>query len=206
MGQEDQIVYAKEVLEFVAITNDFNTFLEESEGYPLKEWIGKAQQLLSALYYKILQLPELHPDFEDLNQRFVTEDEYEFLRNKLLGKLGEYDAFEEVFDEHRLEGNESVGESISENLADIYQDTKDFTKLFEIGTNEVMYEALWEIVQSFETFWGQKLVNTLRALHHMKYGDEEIEENLQKPGENRNFNADARNWIIGRRQEDFRNE
>jgi len=32
------------------------------------------------------------------------------------------------------------------------------------------------VVSSFELFWGQRIVNTLRALHAVLYGEEDLEE------------------------------
>lgn len=203
-------VYAKEVLEFVVTANDYVLFLEEQDNYSLKEFVDKAHQILPELYFRLTKLPKVNSEFEDLNQKFVTEEDYEFLRQKLLKKFGEYDSFEEVFDNNRIEVEDHIGESISEYLTDIYQDIKDFVLLYQIGTNEVMYEAVWELRQSFEEYWGQKLANTLRAIHNLRYGPEELEENEEsEPGqadkqisENRN----ASDWFISRRQEDLRDE
>ena len=49
--------------------------------------------------------------------------------------------------------------SISENLADIYQDLKDFALSYRTGDEFVMQEALWECVDNFKNYWGQKLRN-----------------------------------------------
>jgi hypothetical protein len=173
----------------------------------LKDLINKLHKLLPKLYYSATNLSELDSQFEDLGQKFVSEKDYESIRNKLLVKLGQYDAYEEVFDEARVEFEDSVGESISEDLADIYQDIKDFIMLFELGTNEVMYEALWECQQSFQSIWGQKVTNVLRPLHSLRYSDEDLEENTINKKENTNFkNVDTRDWILKKRQEDYRNE
>jgi hypothetical protein len=203
---EDQL-YGEDVLSFVKIAADFCATLEECDSTKLNDLLDKLHKQLPKLYYAAAGLPKFDSQFEDLGQRFVTEQDYELIRKKLLTKLGQYDAFEEVFDEARVEFEDSVGESISEELADIYQDIKDFILLFEVGTNEVMYEALWECKQSYQLYWGQKIVNVLRPVHSLRYSDEELEENTINKKENANFNAaDTKNWIISRRQEDFRNE
>jgi len=66
--------------------------------------------------------------------------------------------------------------SISENIADIYQDLKDFILAYRIGTLDVMNDALWMCRNNFEQYWGQKLVNGLRAIHNLVYGITEIDE------------------------------
>jgi len=207
MGQEDKIVYAEEVLAFVAIANAFTQFIEQPDAHSLTNYVDSAHKLLPELYFRATQLPKVSSEFEEFNQRFVTEEDYEYHRSRLLNKFGQYDTFEEVFDPNRLEAEEYVGESISENLTDIYQDIKDFVLLYQIGSNEVMYEALWELRQSFENYWGQKLVNTLRAVHQLRFSPEELDENGSNQNENTIFkNPDTSNWFLSRRQEDFRDE
>ena len=69
------------------------------------------------------------------------------------------------------------------DLADIYQDIKDFIFVFQLGLNETMNDSLAICQENFGMLWGQKLVNTLRALHDVKYNlqdNEEEEENNEE--------------------------
>ena len=65
--------------------------------------------------------------------------------------------------------DQPIKRCISEDLADIYQDIKDFIFVFQLGFNETMNDALVVCRENFGTLWGQKLVNTMRALHDVKY-------------------------------------
>lgn len=196
-------VYQQSVIDFVSVANDFCLCLEEAEFRGIREFIDKLNGILPALYLSARKLPEFDDRYDELAQRFIDEQDYEFLRNKLSRKLGQYDAFEEVFEENRMEYEDAVGASISEYLADIFQDVKDFILLYQLGSEEVMYEAVWECRQNFINFWGQKLVNVLRAIHNLNYSPEELEENQEIKQENRNFNSpDTSNWIISQRQRD----
>jgi hypothetical protein len=85
--------------------------------------------------------------------------------------LGEHDSFYEVFDPNIQFGDETVTASISENLVDIYQDLKDFVTAYSIGNEEVMNDTLSECIYHFNEFWGQQLVNVLRAVHMLVVGD-----------------------------------
>ena len=40
-----------------------------------------------------------------------------------------------------------------------------------MGNDEVMNDALFECYLSFEEYWGQNLVNVLRAIHKLVYSD-----------------------------------
>ncbi len=93
--------------------------------------------------------------------------------------------------------------SISENMADMYQDAKDFLLLYQTGTNEIMNDAVWECRLNFENFWGQKLVNSMRAIHKFLYSGETIGK-LEEDNEDRDENRDTSDWFITRRQKDYR--
>jgi hypothetical protein len=207
MDIKNNPVYSEDVLEFVRVANDYSQFVEQAESFKIKEFIDKAHKLMASLYLRAANLPELDSKFENMNQRFVNEQDYSYIRQKVLKKLGQYDSYEEVFTQLREESDDAVSASISENMADMYQDIKDFLLLYEIGTEEVMYEAIWECRQSFKTYWGQRLTNGLRALHFLRYSDEEIEEQIYSADENTDVNdIDTRDWIITRRQEDTTDE
>mgnify|MGYP000063796390 CR=1 FL=1 len=53
---------------------------------------------------------------------------------------------------------------------------KDFIFVFQLGFNETMNDSLAICQENFRLHWGQKLVNTLRALHEVKYAQGEDEE------------------------------
>jgi hypothetical protein len=87
-------------------------------------------------------------------------------------------------------------------MTDIYQDLKNFLLLYQTGTREVMNDAVWECRLNFESFWGQKLTNSLRAIHKFIYSGEEIRK--VEPNEDMNGERDTSGWFIERRQKDLR--
>ena len=96
--------------------------------------------------------------------------------------LADKDSYLDVFVADMKYSDTPVTKSISEDLADIYQDIKNFVCLFQLGINETMHDAIIECNEHFQQYWGQTLVNTLRALHDIRYStnlDEEEEENEQ---------------------------
>lgn len=207
MSSSENPVYQEEVLDFLRSASEFCTCLEEVSEQKIGSFVKRLNLALPGMYSAAIALPELDARFGEFGQRFIDEQDYGYLRSKLSRKLGEYDAFEEVFDNNRIEFDDAVGASISEYLADIYQDVKDFLLLYHLGSEEVMYEAIWEVQQSFSNFWGQKVVNVLRAVHNLNYSGDVLEENPGKTKENNNFNTnDTSNWIISRRMKDRRED
>ena len=82
--------------------------------------------------------------------------------------------------------DQPITKYISEELADIYQDLRDFIFIFQLGLNETMNDSLAICQENFRLYWGQKLVNTLRALHDVKYNQSDDEEDNEEECDNHN--------------------
>lgn len=175
-------VYSKNVIEFATVANEYCLFMEKSEGLQLKELVDKLHRLLPFLYLKASLLPSLEDVPEEYNEKYVTEADYNLLHEQLLNQFGQYNFYDEVFDVLRQENDEPAEASLAENFADLYQDIKDFVMLYRIGTEEVMLNAIDDCKNAFETYWGQKLVNSLRALHQLRYGMVDLDNVESLPG------------------------
>jgi Domain of unknown function (DUF5063) len=166
------VVYSRNVIEFATVANEFCAFTESVNDFPRKDFLGKLQKILPLLYLKASLLPAIaEEDAEESPEKFVMEEDYSYILQKLSSKLGEFDSYPEIFEPGTPLGEANVEANISENVADIYQDLKDFILAYRIGTVEVMKAALWECRNNFEQYWGQKLVNGLRAIHQLIYGN-----------------------------------
>jgi hypothetical protein len=157
------------------------------------------------MYLKASLLPKLDPFFEDGNEKFVTESDWNNINEIFKEKFGTANDYLEVFDERISNTEGSLAASISEDMADIYQDMKDFLLLYQTGTGEVINDAVWECRMNFENFWGQKLVNSMRAIHKFIYSGEEIGK-VEKKDETDDENRNTADWFITRRQKDFRGD
>jgi hypothetical protein len=210
---EDNIspVYSQQAVEFVAVANEFCKFIEGATEMSTDNFIEISHKILPLLYLKGTMLPEIDETYEEFNEKFVTEDDYIFIQNNLAVKFGKFNTFDEIFDPLRQENDEPVQLNAAEQLADIYQDIKDFIMQYKDGTNEIMSNALWECRQTFEQYWGQRIVNLLRYLHYLKYTIVELETDNEDNGKNpdKEFNydkIDTGNWLISRMQEDYEDE
>lgn len=169
MEKSESISFSRNVVEFVAVANEFCRYVEHSSKFDGAGLLAIFQRVLPLLYIKGSLLPSLEPFFDDGNEKFVTEDDWNSVYDTMKGKLGANDEYLEVFDEKTELSGSPVISSIAEDIADIYQDMKDFLLLYQTGTEEVMNDAVWECKLNFETLWGQKLVNSLRAIHKALY-------------------------------------
>jgi hypothetical protein len=180
----DHIVYSKNVLEFVTVANEYCNQLENVYDLSTKELLVVTVRILPLLYIKAVVLPKPEYLLEENIEKAIREEDYVRIQHALLTKLGQYDDFLEVFVPDNEQEQGEVANSIAENLTDIYQDVKDFLFSYRIGVTEIMNDALVDLVNSFELFWGQKLVNVLRACHHVLYSGKEIEEDIIEDTEN----------------------
>jgi hypothetical protein len=201
MDNNTDPVYSRNVIEFVAVANEFCKYSERAAELKGDELLKILQRILPLMYLKASLLPQLESYFEDGNEKFVTESDWVKIHSTLREKFGTADDFMEVFDDRMSDSEGPVISSISENLADMYQDIKDFLLLYQTGTTEVMNDAVWECRLNFETFWGQKLVNSMRAIHKFIYSGEEIGKIENDVDENEKRNTS--DWFITRRQKDL---
>lgn len=162
---KSSIVFDKNVVEFVTVSAEYCSFMEQAEQKEPGEFVYVLPRILSLLYLKALMLPETEPDYEINLEEWVTEQDYDALRSVIASKLGSSDDYLEVFVEDMKYSDTPVLKTISEDLADIYQALKNFVHSYQSGLNEVMAESVAVCNDAFKTYWGQTLVNTLRAVH-----------------------------------------
>jgi len=178
----NSVVYSKNVVEFVTVANEFCGLIEKVSKISAEENLQNLQKFIPLLYLKASLLPKTEKQLDDQLEKYVSELDYNMLLQKWLQLLAEHDSYYEVFDPSIQFGEEMVTASISESLLDVYQDLKDFLTNYSLGDEAIMNDALYDCIYHFEDFWGQRLVNVLRAVHLLVYSDIDFEDN--KAGKN----------------------
>lgn len=168
-NEKEDIVFSRNTVEFVTVAAEFCAYLERASENTRKNFVDTLLKLLPLLYLKAQMLPKDESLSDDGLEEFVTEDSYEILRMNIAELLADKDSYLDVFVEEMKYSDTPITKNISEDLADIYQDVKNFVSLFKLGINETMHDAIVECNTHFHEYWGQTLVNTLRALHDIRY-------------------------------------
>lgn len=170
MNKENHPVYDKNTLEFVTVAFEFCTWIEKTNDFDLFKFVNNATKLLPLLYLKATLLPEV-TDLDDESDaaQFITEETYDAVRNRIANLLGEHDTYLETFLPDMQYSDTPIAAFISENLADVYQDIGNFISLFRQGYEKTMLQALLECTENFQFYWGQSLLNALKALHAIRY-------------------------------------
>jgi hypothetical protein len=164
-------VYSKALVEFVGAANECCLYLEELKGTEGKAFITESVKHLAELYALFLKIGETEPVFDTPPEPTVTEQHWSALFQSMAGILGPSNDILRVAAENEFDRSEIVNHTISEDMADVYQELKDFTVVYSRGLEELMNDAAWELQIRFAEHWGMKLLRALSALHMLYAAD-----------------------------------
>lgn len=164
-------IYAHETLEFVTVAAEYCALLETTDNgqQTTETLVSTLLKLLPLLYMKVQLLPEVETDGAFVPSDQVTEDDYNYVRDGAYGLLREHDEYEMLVWDEDMQTEESRWCSVSEGLADVYQALRNFVAVYQQRVEPCMLDALWQLRDNFELYWGQTLLDTLRQLHRIKY-------------------------------------
>ena len=162
-------ISAHDTLEFVTVAAQYCALLEKSEEQTEEVFAGTLLKLLPLLYMKVQLLPEVETEGDFVPEGQVTEEDYNFVRNGVYRLLHEHDEYEMLVWDEDMQTDESRWQSVSEGLADIYQALRNFVAVYQQRLEPCMQDALWQLRENFELYWGQTLLDTLRQLHRIRY-------------------------------------
>ena len=157
------------MIEFVTVAKEFCNYLENLDEVETSTFLSKMQKFIPLIYLKGSLLPSCEIDSLGWAEDHVTEEDYNQLHSTLKSLLGEHDEYLEVFDDNMQYSEAPVVHSIAEKTCDIYQDLKNFISSFRCGIPEVIGEALWQLNENFELYWGKGCAEVLRAVHHVVF-------------------------------------
>ena len=162
--------YSKQVLETLTVANEYCMFIEKVHEYSKDDIINYFSKILPLLYLKGSLLPDIEVEHPEVNERFVTAENWEILFNDIYKILSKEDQFWYVNEKEFIDNEISKG-SISECLTDIYQDLKDFVMLYQRNSVFSKQNAVKSLRYLYMINWGFKALIALKALHAIKYPD-----------------------------------
>ena len=167
--------FSKNILELIRVAHEYCLFIEKGSGHSDIEIYEFIQRVGPLLYLKGSLMPEVNKENPEASERFVTEEEYESVFNELRGIFNNYDIFWLVDYQYALD-NEPSKASLGENLADIYQDLKDFLLLYQKNSKDAKVNAVHDCRELFIERWGNKLLSSINYIHYLTYKDRKKEE------------------------------
>jgi hypothetical protein len=164
MDENNNPILSRQVIEMITVAHEYCLFFEEADQYTKDVILSYFQKIAPLLYLKGAMLPaEVEPEPEYM-ERFVTEEQWEELFKILREKLGENDTY--YIHDHNYDTQEA---SLSDNMADIYQDMKDFVMLYQKAPMQSKACAVAELQKLFENHWGLRIIKSLGAVHSILY-------------------------------------
>jgi hypothetical protein len=168
---KNEPAYSVQVLEFIKAANDFCVYIENINSVEKMQAVNYLSKIAPLLYLKASFLPDVKVIDESLNQRFVTQEQYQEIFNSLRAKMIPDDMYWYVDIEHNEE-NRAVRGNLAEDFADIYQDLKDFIILYQKNSKAAKQNAVKECSSLFKSRWGIILLQASRVLHDILYKDD----------------------------------
>ena len=179
--KHDDQTTARPVLEMLTVANEYCLFFEKADAYQADEILQYFRKIAPLLYLKASTLPTIHVADESFAEKFVTEEQWEQIFKTLREKFGDDDVY------YILDQNQDSQEaSLSDNMADIYQEMKDFIMLYQKGTLMARENAVYQVYQLMITRWGPALIDALKSCHVKVFKD---------LTDNHGFDQDI-NWLV----------
>ena len=156
-------------LAFIALSNEFCSAIENAMEFEKEDFVAKMLKMLPRIYMTVtdIDIEESNEDYYALP--YLDESVYDNLRSQLAALMGEDDVFLETFEEDMKYSDAPVSATISEDLADIYQQLYNFVASVRDVDTEAINSIIITCKEDFASYWGQTLCNVLRALHSVFY-------------------------------------
>lgn len=155
---------------FLAIAESFVNIVE-NENISTEQFYKDSHQILLELYVAGHKLEQINLKYSNAETEFEERDT-EFYKNQnelIISKLGMECFYWEVFDPNYSKEDEPTQGWLVDDFADIYRDLKTELEKMNIGTDESVEDALWQMKWSFLYHWGHHCINALRCLHYLPY-------------------------------------
>jgi len=157
------------VIEFEASAAEFCKLLEEASSMRTGDLFGQLQQNLPVLYQRSARLTKPKYCYEEEPKHFVSEEDYAQVHDALQQKIELYFGITQMSPGTGPSQYEIMSFSIAEGFTDLYEELKNFVKLYEIGIPQAMNDAVWIYQHNFQQAFGVKLIDCLKSLHQLLY-------------------------------------
>ena len=153
---------------FIGLANEYCTTLTNAQQYEQAEFVDSMLKLLPRIYISATDI-SIGNEPEAYIEPYLDEDYYESVRHHVEMVMGPDDIYLEVFEADMKYSDTPISASIAEGLTDIFQDLFNFVNNVKDAPQEQISDYVAVCKENFETFWGQRLCNVMKALHDIKY-------------------------------------
>lgn len=165
-------------LAFIALTNEYCQLVENAVSYTAEGFVESMLKLLPRIY---ITVTDIEPNLDYYGASIsssLDEDSYNNACTSIGALMGEDDVYLEVFLDDMKYSDTPIATSISENLADLYQEFYNLIAALRDLNTDDQRELLSCCKENFTEYWGQTLCNVLRALHTVHTNSKDNYENF----------------------------
>ena len=109
-------------LAFIALANEYCETIENCSNYSRQDFAETMLKLLPRIYISVVDIEPGLDFYDAIISPSLDEPSYDIVRNNIAAMMGEDDVYLEVFVEDMKYSDTPIATSISENLADLYQE------------------------------------------------------------------------------------
>jgi len=152
---------------FAAVASQFCSIVESANTFERMGFAVEIYRLLPKLIDEAIGLPDVATgDSPEVIEQSIRQgnEEWNRLYTLLKEKLGEWDAYRNVFDPTR--DTEAICGSLADDIADIYRDLNEGLALMKNAELE-SEEAIWAWRFAFHSHWGKHAIDALLTIHFL---------------------------------------
>ena len=82
-------IYSRNVIDFLTVAAEYCSFLESCDKESDKNFIDKITKILPLLYLKVSLLPKFELMSDEMIRQFVSEDDYEYIKELITKKTAQ---------------------------------------------------------------------------------------------------------------------
>lgn len=184
------------------LSKEYCTLLETEMVLSQSEFIRFSLYSLPSIYSAMIRIPQIEPVFDEGSEKFVSEQNWSEVYRKIAECMEGNNDFLDIPGESEFDRSDLITRKVSEDMADLYQDLRDFLEIYRNAPEDVMNDALWECQNNFMSFWGSKSLRISAALHKIYIGEIKADEKIIGK-DSESTKIDTRNWFISKRQQEY---
>ena len=165
-------------LAFIALTNEYCELVENCADHGCEGFVESMIKLLPRIYITVIDIEQGLDYFDAIITPALEETTYDMVKSSLASLMGEVDVYLEVFKEDMKYSDTPIADSISENLADLYQEFYNLVASLRDLNTEEQRQILGICKENFVEYWGQTLCNVMRALHSLSVTNKDYYDNF----------------------------
>ncbi len=156
-------------LALIALTNEYCQAIEQAAQMNRDALVARMLQLLPRIYITVSDIDQEYGYSDYYIDGALDEMAYDQARDMLAAIMADDDVYLEVFLDDMKYSDTPIAVTVSENLADLYQEFYNFINAVRDVPTEVQTELVGIEKDNFVQYWGQTLCNVLRALNSIYY-------------------------------------